>query len=334
MTAQPRPVDDFRKTLLRRLSDHRFHSGTELAALLGVSRTAVWKHVRDLENLGLEVSALPGKGYRLLSPLELLEEAAIRAHLAPEAASLMESLELHDEIDSTNSHLMRAGGAGAPTGAVCVAETQTAGRGRVGRDWISPFGANVYLSLLWRFEEPSRVAGLSLAVGVAVVRALAAMGLGGVGLKWPNDLLWGDSKLGGILLEVAGEAHGPCRVVVGVGLNRYIPASLGRSIDQAWTDLARVAEGAVPPRNRLIAALLNEVLPLLAGYAERGLVPYLPEWRRYHRWQGREAVIHQGEAQIRGRIEDVTDEGLLVLRGEDGALRRFASGDVRLRAAD
>jgi BirA family biotin operon repressor/biotin-[acetyl-CoA-carboxylase] ligase len=325
------PVDDFGKTLLRRLSDHRFHSGTELAELLGVSRTAVWKRIRELEALGLEVSALPGKGYRLLSPLELLDEAAIRESLNPEASMLLASLELHDEIDSTNSHLMRAAAAGAPTGTVCLAETQTAGRGRVGRDWISPFGANIYLSVLWRFEDPSRVAGLSLAVGVAVVRALAAMGLREVGLKWPNDLLWGESKLGGILLEVAGEAHGPCRVAIGVGLNRYISSSLGRTIDQAWTDLVRVAEGAVPPRNGLAAGLLNELLPMLGDYEDQGLAPYLPEWRRFHRLQGREAVIHQGEASIRGRIEDVTAEGLLVLQCEDGSRRRFASGDVRLR---
>lgn len=325
------PVDDFRKTLLRSLSDHRFHSGTELAGILGVSRTAVWKHVRELEALGLEVTALPGKGYRLLSPLELLDEAAIRANLNPEAAALIASLELHDEIDSTNSHLMRTAARGARPGTVCLAETQTAGRGRIGRDWVSPFGANVYLSLLWRFEEPSRVAGLSLAVGVAVIRALAALGLGEVGLKWPNDLLWGERKLGGILLEVAGEAHGPCAVVIGLGLNRYLPAAAARSIDQSWGDLHQLAGSAVPPRNRLIAGVLSELLPLLDDYARRGLAPYLPEWRRFHTLRGREAVIHQGDSRIPGRIEDVTDEGLLVLRTEDGGLRRFASGDVRLR---
>ena len=323
---------EFRRKLLCCLADGRFHSGTELAEVLGVSRTAVWKNTRELESLGLEVAALPGKGYRLMSPLELLDEAAIREHLSAEAALLLAALELHEQIDSTNSHLMRAGVAGAPTGAVCLAETQTAGRGRVGRDWISPFGANVYLSVLWRFDEPSRVAGLSLAVGVAVVRALASLGVAGVGLKWPNDLLWGDAKLGGILLEVVGETHGPCRVVVGVGLNSYLQSSAGQGIDQAWTDLARVVGGgAAPPRNRLIAALLSDLLPMLKAYAEHGLEPYLPEWRQSHHLQGREAVMHQGETNIRGRIEDVAADGLLVMRLEDGSLRRFASGDVRLR---
>jgi BirA family biotin operon repressor/biotin-[acetyl-CoA-carboxylase] ligase len=328
------PADDSRKNLLRLLSDNCFHSGEELAAALGVSRTAVWKHIHELETLGLEVSALPGKGYRVLSPLELLDESFIRAALRPEAAQLLAAIELHDEIDSTNTHLMRAAAAGARTGTVCLAETQTAGRGRIGRNWISPFGANIYLSLLWRFEDPSRVAGLSLAVGVAVIRALAGMGLGEVGLKWPNDVLWREKKLAGILLDVAGEAHGQCAVVIGLGVNRYIPSNLGRSIDQSWTDLSRVAGAAAPPRNLLIAAILSELLPLLRNYSEWGLAPYLPDWRRFHCLEGRKATIHQGDARISGRITDVTADGLLVLHCEDGNFRRFASGDVRLRAED
>ncbi|MGZ8244721.1 bifunctional biotin--[acetyl-CoA-carboxylase] ligase/biotin operon repressor BirA [Methylomagnum sp.] len=327
------PVDALTKTLLRLLSDHRFHSGTELAAALGVSRTAVWKHVRDLEALGLDIAAVSGKGYRLVSPLQLLDEAAIRADLNPPAAALLAKLELHDQLDSTNTYLMQAAPAGAVAGTVCLAETQTAGRGRIGREWLSPFGSNIYLSLLWRFEGPSRVAGLSLAVGVAVVRALAGLGFGEAGLKWPNDVLWGESKLGGILLEVAGEAHGSCVVVIGVGLNRHMPPRLGRAIDQPWADLASISGASAPPRNRLVAALLNELLPLVADYEGYGLAPWLPEWRRLHRFQGRDAVVHVGEARIKGRIADVSDEGLLVLECEDGSLRRFASGDVRLRVA-
>lgn len=328
------PKDDLNKALLRLLADRRFHSGTELASALGIGRTAVWKHVRELKALGIEISALPGRGYRVLSPLEFLDEAAIRAGLDSEAAALLSRLELHGEIDSTNAHLMRSVADGAPTGTVCLAEAQTAGRGRLGRNWLSPFGANIYLSVLWRFEDPSRAAGLSLAAGVAVVRALAARGIREVGLKWPNDILFGERKLGGILLEVTGEAHGQCAVVIGLGLNRSIPPGLGRSIDQAWTDLAHVAGAEIPPRNDLIAAILGELLPLLESYAERGLPPYLPEWRRFHRLQGREATIYQGEARIGGRIVDVTAEGLLILQCADGKLRRFASGDVRLRPAE
>lgn len=323
--------DALPQRLLYRLADQRFHSGADLAAELGVSRTSVWKAVSALEALGLEVSALPGKGYRLASPLELLDAARIHAGLSPEAAALLAALDIHAEIDSTNAQLMRGAGQGAPSGSVCLAEAQSQGRGRIGRRWVSPFGANVYLSLLWRYDEPSRIGGLSLAVGVGVARALEGLGIAGVGLKWPNDLLLGERKLGGILIEVAGEAHGGCAAVIGIGLNRYLPPHITQAIDQPWADLAH-AEGGPPPRNRLAAALLNELLPLLADYTEQGLAPWLPEWRRRHALAGREATLLAGSMQVKGRIEDVSAAGLLVLRCEDGRLREFASGEVSLRA--
>ncbi len=319
------------KTLLHVLSDNGFHSGTELASRLGISRTAVWKAVRALECRGIEVAALPGKGYRVVQPLELISETAIQAALEPEARSLLSTLHIFDELDSTNTHLMRLAAEGVSAGAVCLAETQTAGKGRIGRSWLSPLGANVYLSVLWRYDDHSLIAGLSLAVGVAVIRALERSGIVGVGLKWPNDLLWEDRKLGGILLEVSGEAHGGYAVVVGLGINRYIPSAVGRGIDQAWVDLAAVAGESAPSRNRLIASILNELLPLLNDYRHTGLEPYLPEWRRYHHLTGREVVVRQGDFETAGTVADVTEEGLLVLACKDGKRREFASGDVRLR---
>jgi BirA family biotin operon repressor/biotin-[acetyl-CoA-carboxylase] ligase len=194
-------------------------------------------------------------------------------------------------------------------------------------------GANIYLSVLWRFDDHSVVAGLSLAIGVAVIRALDRAGVNGVGLKWPNDLLWQDRKLGGILLEVTGEAHGGCAVIVGLGVNRYIPPAVGNGIDQAWVDLDTVAGASAPSRNYLIALILSELLPLLNDYGRTGLAPYLPEWRRHHHLTGREVVIHQGDAETAGTVADVTSEGLLVLACKDGKRREFASGDVRLRIA-
>lgn len=318
------------KALIGLLADQRFHSGTELAGQLDISRAAVWKHLRRLEALGLELLAVPGRGYRLLAPVEWLSEACIRADLQPSAAEWLGAIEIHDELDSTNSHLLRQV-AGAATGTVCLAEHQLAGRGRIGRHWISPFGANLYLSLLWRFEDPAQVAGLSLAVGVAIVRALAAAGLPGVRLKWPNDILWGSAKLGGILLEVAGEAHGQCAVVIGLGLNRHLPARVAEGIDQDWTDLGRAARGAPPSRNALVARVLNELLPLLRDYPDSGLSRYLPEWRAAHAYAGQAVTLRIGEMRIEGRLVDVTDEGLLLIEERGGARRSFASGDLQLR---
>ena len=331
--AAHRVLDGLDRSLLLVLCDHDFHSGTALASRLGVTRATVCNHVRRLTALGLDIAALPGRGYRLGSPVELLSEADIRAGVSPVAAALLAGMALHDDIDSTNSYLMRAARLGAPSGMVCLAERQSAGRGRIGRDWVSPFGANIYLSLLWRFDEPGSVAGLSLAVGVAVLRALARAGFSHASLKWPNDLLCDGAKLGGILLDVAGEMHGQCTVLVGLGLNRHVPDSAAAGIDQAWTDLGRVVQGPPPARNALIALLLNEMLPLLHEYSEQGLLPYLPEWRRAHAYQGREASLHMGDTVIHGRIADVTDDGLLLLELEDGSQRPFASGDVRLRVS-
>ncbi|HYE36235.1 biotin--[acetyl-CoA-carboxylase] ligase [Methylocaldum sp.] len=325
--------DALTKTLLHLLSDNGFHSGAELASRLGISRTSVWKAVRALQRRGIEVSALPGKGYRVTHPLELLSETAIQSSLTPKAGRLLGGLHVYDELDSTNAHLMRLARDGAPSGAVCLAETQTAGKGRIGRSWISPLGANIYLSILWRFDDHSVVAGLSLAVGVALIRVLNRAGVMGVGLKWPNDLLWEDRKLGGILLEVTGEAHGGCAVIVGLGVNRYIPPAVGGGIDQAWADLDTVAGASAPSRNYLVASILGELLPLLNDFQHTGLAPYLPEWRRYHHLTGREVVIHQGHLKTSGTVVDVTSEGLLVLECKDGRRREFASGDVRLQIA-
>jgi len=325
--------DALTKTLLHLLSDNGFHSGAELASRLGISRTAVWKAVRALQCRGIEIAALPGKGYRVTQPLELLSETVIRSSLNPNANQLLGGLYIYDELDSTNTYLMRLAAEGAPSGAVCLAETQTAGKGRIGRSWLSPLGANIYLSILWRFDDHSVVAGLSLAVGVAVIRALNRVGVIGVGLKWPNDLLWEDRKLGGILLEVTGEAHGGCAVIVGLGVNRYISPAVGRGIDQVWVDLDTVAGASAPSRNHLVASILSELLPLLNDYRYTGLAPYLPEWRRYHHLTGREVVVHQGDMEMAGTVADVTADGLLIVMCKDGKRREFASGDVRLRIA-
>lgn len=319
------------KALLDLLSDGGFHSGTELARRLGLSRTSIWGLIHELERLGLEVNAVPGRGYRLGRPLELLDEAMIRSALSEASLAALARLEVHDQLDSTNTHLMNQIAAGAPGGTVCLAEYQSAGRGRVGRQWRSPFAGNIGLSLLWRFDEQAAVAGLSLAVGVAVIRALRRLGLEGVGLKWPNDLLWQGSKLGGILLEVSGEVHGGCAVVIGIGLNVHIPSAAAKAIDQVWTDLNRISGDSPPSRNRLVAALIDELLSLLADYPEQGLRTHIEEWRQWHCMNGRRVSLQIGDRSIRGSVAGISDQGLLVLDCDEGGLREFASGDMRLR---
>lgn len=320
-----------RKTLLNLLSDGGFHSGTQLAQGLGLSRTAVWGMIHDLHSLGLEVDAVSGKGYRLRQPLDLLDEAAILAALSEPARTRLAGLEIHDQLDSTNTYLMRQAASGHASGRACLAEFQSAGRGRIGRNWLSPFAGNICLSLLWRFEDHASIAGLSLAVGVALVRALRRLGVEGMGLKWPNDLLWRERKLGGILLEVSGEAHGRCAVVIGIGLNVRMSAATAQAIDQAWVDLAQICAGSPPPRNRLAAALLEELLWVLVDYPEQGLPAYIEEWRQWHGFAGRRVVLQWGDRTVSGTVAGVSEAGLLVLDCDEGGRREFASGDMRLR---
>ena len=319
---------DNRERLLRRMADGRFHSGEALGAELGVSRAAVWKTLRGLEAYGLDVQAVPGRGYRLAEPLELLDRRAIRGRVGPDGQDLLTGLEVRPVVDSTNA-LLRRRAQELPGGYACLAEYQEAGRGRRGRDWVSPFGRNLYLSLTWHFDGGAAdLSGLSLAVAVAVLRALRRNGVDGVGVKWPNDLLWQDRKLAGVLLEVTGEGNGPWRVVTGVGVNVCMPEGAAEAIDQPWVDVETVRAGL--GRNRLAGDLLDELLTAHATYARAGFEPFREDWRAADCIAGREVVLHTGADSLAGRARGVDDSGALLLEAA-GAMQRCVAGEVSLR---
>lgn len=325
-----RVTDPLSDRLLRLLADGRFHSGEAMGAASGVSRGGIWKAVRRLEELGLTVCAVRGRGYRLAEPLDLLEGDAIRASIGPECVVHIADLEIHTALDSTNRHLLDRARAGAVSGSACLAEMQCAGRGRLGRAWVSPFAANLYLSLLWRFEgAPPGLAGLSLAAGVAGVAALADLGVDGVALKWPNDLIWNGRKLGGILIDVAGESAGPCLAVIGVGINVAMPESAGASIGQPWTDLGAIT-GARIARNRLAGRLLRHLALTLGRFADDGFAPFVTQWRRLDLASGRTVELRLPDRTVTGIGEGVDAEGALLLR-IDGRRHRFTAGEVSLR---
>ncbi|MEN9681600.1 MAG: hypothetical protein RLZZ627_1493 [Pseudomonadota bacterium] len=324
-------MDKYDRILIESLADGRFHSGTEIAQVMGISRAGVWKHVRRLENFGLEVISVPGKGYRLTRPIELLDAEKILQGVDPAVTRLLGPLHIESILESTNSTLMQMALGTAPNGTVVLAEFQKQGRGRIGRSWLSPLGGGICLSLLWRFQDPRQVAGLSLAVGVGLSRALESIGARDVALKWPNDLLWQGAKLGGILIEIAGEAHGSCAVVIGVGLNIDLPTEIEARIDQSATDLRRVLGGKTGIRNDMVAGFISQLLRILASYAEEGLQTYLPEWRAIHGDSGKPATIRVGDEEVVGKVLDVSPEGFLIFEEEGGKQRTFASGEVRLR---
>jgi BirA family biotin operon repressor/biotin-[acetyl-CoA-carboxylase] ligase len=321
-----------RAELLRLLADGGLHSGAEVAARLGVSRAAVWKALRRAaDELGLDIRSVRGKGYRLRRPLELLDAGRIEADLAPMTRARLAGIEVLESIDSTNSRLMQAAAAGAPSGRICLAERQLAGRGRSGRTWVSPFGANVYLSLLWRYPlAPAELGGLSLACGVAAAGVLADAGCADIGLKWPNDLHWRRRKLGGLLLEVAGESQGPSHVVVGIGINLCLSEAHAAGIDQPWTDLAAVLGDGVPGRNTLAAMLIDAFARALDRYGESGLGAFLPRWRALDAYHGETVELVMGGRRIAGTYVGVADDGALLLETDAGR-RAFHAGEVSLR---
>ncbi len=326
---------NLRNSIIRQLADGRFHSGEELAESCGITRAAIWKHIKKIQGLlGMEIFSVRGKGYRLTHPLELLDRDKILAAMSPESQGRLQRLEIHQTIESTNACLLNLEANDRVSGRACVAEQQTAGRGRRGRQWISPFGNNIYFSLLWEFPMgPAQLSGLSLAAGLSVVHSLETVGVSEVGLKWPNDVYWRERKLAGLLLEVTGEADGPSSVVLGIGINTGMSAAQGESIDQPWVSLREITGGNNISRNRLTGLVLGNLLQTMADFERDGLQPLLEEWQRYDLYHNRPVTVHQGNKSINGLHRGIDTTGALLLE-LDGEIRPFHGGEVSLRPAE
>jgi BirA family biotin operon repressor/biotin-[acetyl-CoA-carboxylase] ligase len=320
--------------LIKILSDGDFHSGELIGSALGVSRTAVWKKIAGLEKYGLEVESVKGKGYRLVdgSPLSLLDRTVIQTALNDTASASLFDIEIHQIIESTNTHLMQQMADGLVSGRVCLAEMQTAGRGRRGRAWVSPYAGSVYMSVTQVFQRGAvSTEGLSLAVGVLVADALAKLGVTDIQLKWPNDIYWQGKKLAGILLELVGDAAGECAVVVGLGLNVNLPRSASEEIDQAWTDLQSIVNTKIS-RNELVAQLLNSLLPALSHYETDGFESYLQRWAELDFLKGSQVSASVGDSAVVGVAKGVNERGALVIETPLGP-QIINGGEVSVRKA-
>ena len=329
MAAGGTALSEAQGRLLRTLAPGEIVSGAELARILGVSRTAVWNRLRRLAALGVEVAAVRGRGYRLAAPLELLDRDLILAGLAPEVSTRIGAFHLPFAVDSTNAALLRL--PVSPQPRICLAEYQWAGRGRRGRAWQSPLGAQIPLSVGYCFAAlPADFAGLGLAVGVMAAQALQRLGARDIGLKWPNDLLWGGRKLGGVLIELRGEAGGPCDAVVGVGVNVQLPDTPAGLIDQPWTDLGRILGGARPHRNRVAEALIGALIVGLDRFADEGLAPFLPHFRELDVLAGRWVRVERAGQWREGRAVGVNEQGALLVDDAAG-IHPCWSGEVSVR---
>ena len=304
-------------------------SGDALAREAGLTRAAMWKRVEALREAGVEIDAQAGRGYALRHALELLDDARILDALPAFVRAGMASLEIAWTLDSTNSELLRRP-APAHGVAALLAERQTGGRGRRGKQWTSPLAAHLYLSVAREFSGGlSRLGGLSLVAGIAAAEALHEAGYGEVRLKWPNDLVVGGRKLGGLLVEGGGEHAGPVRAVIGLGVNVRMPQAMAAAIDQPWTDLASLA-ATTPSRNAVAAALLSHLVPALDQFDLEGLAPFLQRYARLDALAMQEVAIHLGDAVHAGTALGIADDGALRVR-IDGVEKNFHAGEVSVR---
>lgn len=324
-----------RMDLIELLADGEVHSGTVLAECLACSRTAIWKQVQALVAVDLPIEALPGRGYRLTRSLELLDRRRIRGQLRPQVRAALDTFDIHAVTTSTSEALRGDSPAAPGRLRVVLAEYQSGGRGRRGRRWLSPFASGICLSVGWTFPVlPANLSALSLAAGLAVFRALSIFRPAGLGLKWPNDVMAGGGKLGGLLIDVQGETAGPVAVVVGVGINIDATDVFEREVvangSLAPIGLRSLVGDGVVSRNRLAAALIDALSAMLQDFQAAGFAGFVDDWRRVDCMTGRPVTVQVGNQTHSGIVAGITDDGALLLNVA-GQVRSFVSGEVTVR---
>ncbi len=300
--------------LISLLSDGEIHSGSKLGRLMGVTRTSIWKVIPSLQELSVPVEIIKGKGYRIKGGLDLLHKNKILS-LLPQNISSLVDIDLLLNCSSTNDFLSTSSDE-IKFGhyVICLAENQTAGRGRRGRTWVSPFAKNICCSISFVLEGGVEVLnGLSLVVGVAVAKTLEGLGVNDVSLKWPNDVYIGDRKIAGVLLELSGEATTSWKVVCGVGLNVHMTEQDEIEIDQDWCALD---ESIKLERNVIAAAMLEQIITTLELFKKQTFESFLGDWARFDMLRGKQVRVLPGGSE--GEVVGINLQGALIIKGDKG----------------
>lgn len=315
--------------LVQLLNDGVFHSGSDLGEKLKISRNAVRKQINVLIEAGIAIESQQSKGYCLKQKLLLLDAKKIKKYFA-EDNLLLGDLDIYRSVDSTNDVLKTKLIKDSRLMHVCLAEEQTAGKGRLGRQWVSPFGANIYLSLLHHYSKDiSELSGLSLIVGLSIINALVNYGIKtGLQIKWPNDILYEGKKLAGILIEIQAESHSTTRIIIGIGLNVNLITT--KEIDQPWTSVATIL-GGYHDRNKIISCLLTQLDRDIALFTEHGLSHFKIEWQKYDYLQNVAINVVHGKQVFPGIAQGINDHGHLLLKQSDGRLTAHSSGDASIK---
>ncbi|OAT20533.1 MULTISPECIES: bifunctional biotin--[acetyl-CoA-carboxylase] ligase/biotin operon repressor BirA [Buttiauxella] len=312
-------------TLISILADGEFHSGEQLGEQLGMSRAAINKHIQTLRDWGVDVFTVPGKGYSLPDPIQLLNEELIKSQIETGSVAVL------PVIDSTNQYLLDRIES-LQSGDACIAEYQQAGRGRRGRQWFSPFGANLYLSMFWRLEQgPAAAVGLSLVIGIVMAEVLRELGAEDVRVKWPNDLYLNDRKLAGILVELTGKTGDAAQIVIGAGINLAMRNVATDVINQSWINLQEA--GINIDRNALAIRIIKELRKALYLFEDEGLIPFLPRWELLDNFINRQVKLIIGDKEIHGISRGINEQGGLLLE-QDGVIKPWVGGEISLRGAN
>lgn len=323
--------------ILHLLADGKFHSGEALAEQFNVTRVTIWNAIQHAQNLGVEIFSVRGRGYKLPYAIELLDKDNVLQTIGPERNWF--HLEIVDEVVSTNTHLMKAAANGAPHVSCAAAHIQTGGRGRRGRTWISKLGASLTFSLLWRFDcGATALSGLSLAVGVGLMRALNELGLSTAQLKWPNDVLINNKKLAGILIDLQGDMDGPSAAIIGVGINFNLSERVLESIDQPAIDIMHTIDvnkdNGQMSQSLLLGTVLKHFVDVLRSFEAQGFMGVRDEWLSYHAYQHKKVrMLLPDGREVEGEVTGVADDGILLVDTAFG-LQRFSAGEISLRNVD
>lgn len=321
------------KKMISILSDHEYHSGTDMGKSLGLSRAAVWKLMKQLTALGINIDSMTNKGYKTEHVLEFLTTEKIQKHLSAQRLSLLDNFLIFDSIASTNDYLVAytKKNKNKNENVVCFSEYQSAGRGRLGRSWVSPFLSNIYMSLLWNFNvDIAELPGLHIPTGLAVVHALEKITkIQGIQLKWPNDIMWNNNKLGGILIDVSGEYNVSCSAVIGIGLNVNMPQKPLSKIEKPWTAINRIIDTPVS-RNVIAGTLLDFLIAYLIQFSKSGLSKFIVQWKEKDYLKGKKVKVVTGIQSLVGIARGIDNQGGLLLETKNNDIVTFNSGDVSL----
>ena len=319
-------------TLLTALGDGACHSGSELGQLLGITRSAIWKQIKQLLDQGVPIQSIPNQGYQLPSTLILLNQQHLTDQLLKQEITVPFHVHLYTSLDSTNRYLRDLPISNLLD--ICCAETQTQGRGRFGRQWHSPFGENIYCSSRWNLNyDLARLSGLSLIVSLAILRTLNEfIPTQDIKIKWPNDILWGDKKLCGSLIEIMAESNSDAQVIIGIGLNVNTDTRQHTLSDKAWCSLYEITERHFD-RNQLIAALIANLDRYLTQFIHQDLNVFMDEWNQHDYLAGKYITVTQASGTISGVACGINSMGQLLLNTDSGAQLCLSSGDTSLKGA-